>query len=42
MKTSDAVIDRIYELCKEHDLTPSGLSYAAGMSQSTVKSILSR
>ena len=42
MKTLDAVIDRIYELCKEHDLTPNGLSYAAGMSQSTIKSILSR
>lgn len=27
-------------MCKEHGITPNGLSYAAGVSQSTIKSIL--
>lgn len=36
----EAVVDRIRELCKERDITPNGLSYQAGISQSTIKSIL--
>ncbi|MBQ0110775.1 MAG: helix-turn-helix transcriptional regulator [Oscillospiraceae bacterium] len=32
--------NRIMQLCKERGLTPNALSYAAGISQSTVKSIL--
>lgn len=36
----DVVVERIYELCRERNLTPNGLSYLAGISQSTIKSIL--
>ena len=32
--------DRIRQLCAERGITPNALSYAAGISQSTVKSIL--
>ena len=32
--------DRIRQLCAEGGITPNALSYAAGISQSTVKSIL--
>lgn len=34
------VVKRIYELCRERAITPNALSYMAGISQSTVKSIL--
>ncbi len=34
------MVKRIYDLCKEKDITPNALSYLAGVSQSTVKSIL--
>lgn len=34
------VVKRIYELCDERQITPNALSYRAGVSQSTVKSIL--
>ncbi len=34
------VVDRIYELCNEREITPNALSYLAGISQSTIKSIL--
>lgn len=34
------VVNRIYELCKERHITPNALSYLAGVSQSTIKSIL--
>ena len=34
------VVKRIYELCRERGITPNALSYLAGISQSTVKSIL--
>jgi len=34
------IVKRIYDLCKEKDITPNALSYLAGISQSTVKSIL--
>lgn len=34
------VVKRIYQLCKERGITPNALSYLAGISQSTIKSIL--
>lgn len=34
------VVDRINELIKEKNITPNGLSYLSGVSQSTIKSIL--
>ena len=40
MSIYDLVVKRIYELCEERDITPNALSYMAGISQSTVKSIL--
>lgn len=40
MGMHDLVVKRIYELCKERKITPNALSYLAGISQSTVKSIL--
>ncbi len=36
----ELVTERIYELCKERTITPNALSYMAGISQSTIKSIL--
>ena len=33
-------VNRIHQLCMERNLTPNALSYAAGISQSTIKSIL--
>lgn len=39
MKIQEAVVKRIYELCKIYEITPNALSYKAGISQSTVKSI---
>lgn len=33
-------VKRIYELCKERQITPNALSYLSGISQSTIKSIL--
>ncbi|MBR4683317.1 MAG: helix-turn-helix transcriptional regulator [Spirochaetia bacterium] len=40
MNTQEAVVNRIRELCTEHGITPNGLSYKAGISQATIKSIL--
>ena len=40
MKTQQAIAARIRELCRQQGLTPNGLSYAAGVPQATVKSIL--
>ena len=40
MNTQQAIARRILQLCKEHSLTPNGLSNLSGVSQSTVKSIL--
>lgn len=40
MNTHEAIVNRIYELCEKNGLTPNGLSNQAGISQSTVKSIL--
>lgn len=39
MKIQEAVVKRIYELCKLYGITPNALSYRAGISQSTIKSI---
>lgn len=33
-------VNRIYSLCRERKITPNALSYMAGISQSTIKSIL--
>ena len=41
MNIYEAVIKRIEELCQERELTYNGLSYCAGVSQSTIKSIMS-
>lgn len=40
MNIYDFVVKRIYELREERNITPNALSYLAGISQSTVKSIL--
>lgn len=40
MGVTDVVVKRIYDLCKERNITPNALSYLSGVSQSTVKSIL--
>lgn len=40
MDTRQAVARRILELCRERGITPNGLSYLSGVSQSTIKSIL--
>jgi transcriptional regulator with XRE-family HTH domain len=34
------VVCRIIQLCQERGITPNGLSYLAGVPQSTLKSIL--
>lgn len=36
----ELTVKRIYELCAERNITPNTLSYLAGISQSTLKSIL--
>lgn len=36
----ELVVARIRELCAERNITPNALSYLAGVSQSTIKSIL--
>ncbi|MGN0379285.1 MAG: helix-turn-helix domain-containing protein [Butyrivibrio sp.] len=35
-----AVVKRIRQLCEDKKITPNALSYASGISQSTVKSIM--
>lgn len=40
MNTQELISKRIYDLCGERKITPNGLSYIAGVSQSTIKSIL--
>jgi len=39
MKIQKAVVKRIRELCAERNITINALSYQAGISQSTLKSI---
>ncbi len=36
----DILVKRIRELCEKQGITPNGLSYMSGVSQSTIKSIL--
>lgn len=36
----NVVVERILALCKEKGITPNGLGYISGVSQSTIKSIL--
>ena len=40
MGVYEVTVKRIRELCEERGITPNGLSYASGVSQSTIKSIL--
>ena len=40
MSVCEVVAKRISQLCKEQKITPNGLSYIAGVPQSTIKSIL--
>ena len=40
MDVYETTTKRIRELCKQHNITPNGLSYISGVSQSTIKSIL--
>lgn len=40
MGVYEVTVKRIRELCKERNITPNALSYTAGISQSTIKSIL--
>lgn len=40
MRIYHTVVERIQELCDERGLTQNGLSYAAGIPQSTIKSIM--
>lgn len=35
-------VKRILDLCNEKNITPNGLAYASGVSQSTIKSILNQ
>ena len=39
MDTREAVANRIEELCRERGITINGLSYIAGVSNSTIKGI---
>lgn len=40
MGVYELVVERIHDLCRERGITPNALSYMAGISQSTIKSIL--
>jgi len=40
VQVCEIVSKRIRQLCRERGITPNGLSYIAGVSQSTVKSVL--
>lgn len=40
MRICEVTARRIRELCSERGITPNGLSYISGVSQSTIKSIL--
>lgn len=39
MKIQEAVVLRIYELCREQNISLNALGYRSGVSQSTIKSI---
>lgn len=36
----EVTVNRIRQLCEENNITPNGLLYISGVSQSTIKSIL--
>ena len=40
MNTQQAVVDRIFELCNENNMTWNGLAASAGIPPSTVKNII--
>lgn len=40
MSIYDVIVKRIRSLCEEKGISPNGLSYTAGVPQSTIKSIL--
>ncbi len=40
MDAREAIARRILQLCRARGITPNGLSYLAGVPQSTIKSIL--
>ncbi|MGN1341276.1 MAG: helix-turn-helix domain-containing protein [Oscillospiraceae bacterium] len=40
MRVCEVTAQRIRDLCKKRGITPNGLSYISGVSQSTIKSIL--
>lgn len=40
MELYEIIAKRIRDLCKDRGITPNGLSYVSGVSQSTIKSIL--
>lgn len=40
MKTIDAIKERIFQLCKEHNTNPNALATSAGISPSTIKGII--
>lgn len=40
MRICEVTARRMRELCSERGITPNGLSYISGVSQSTIKSIL--
>ncbi len=40
MGICEVTVNRIRQLCEENNITPNGLSYISGVSQSTIKSIL--
>ncbi len=40
MDINEAIKNRIQEFCVKRNITPNGLSYLCGISQSTIKSIL--
>ncbi len=42
MGVYEVTVKRIRELCEERGITPNGLSYIAGVSQSTIKSKIGR
>lgn len=40
MNTRETIAMRIKQLCKQHKITPNGLSYISAVPQATIKSIL--
>ena len=40
MSIYEFVVSRIYELCRQRNITPNALSYLCGIPQATIKSIL--